>query len=54
VAKEKDYIFNAGSELLLERLSQAATQVGDALDASLEELAQKVRSQFTFTLHLER
>jgi hypothetical protein len=43
IERQKDQIFNAGSELLLGRLSEAADAVGAALDTSLGTLAEKVR-----------
>lgn len=42
IKQKKDEIFSAGSDLLLERLSTAAKAVGQALDTSLAQLAQKV------------
>ncbi|KAG6813480.1 hypothetical protein H0H92_010505 [Tricholoma furcatifolium] len=38
----KDEIFDDGADVLMERLTMAAKAVGDALDASLDPLAQKV------------
>ena len=39
----KDEIFDDGAGVVMERLTQAAVAVGEALDTALEELAKKVR-----------
>ncbi|KAG9038318.1 hypothetical protein FRB95_001730 [Tulasnella sp. JGI-2019a] len=39
---ERDTLFSGGSTVLMERLAQAAESIGNALDASLSDLARKV------------
>jgi len=50
----KDEIFDDGAEIVMERLTQAAVAVGEALDTALEELAKKVRKwapRFEFEIY---
>ena len=43
IARVKSYVLTGMADVIMGRLSDAAEAVGDALLASLEELARKVR-----------
>ena len=45
IARNKNDIFTGAADVIMERLSQAADAVGDALNDSLDELARKVGSR---------
>lgn len=43
ITRVKNHVFTGAADVIMTRLSDAAEAVGDALHASLEELARKVR-----------